>query len=211
MDRISLSKSPTKETVMTESLASQIANIINKDEILSILSPYIDADLPANDPQAKKWLRQRRNGIIHLIFNNIKKRYAQNIRGRTHAEVKVHYETNYAKLNAGGGYYTPGGKPVTYTYNNHVLKMQGDGLHLAMAEIILRVLRVINPDSVCDVGCGFGQSSAFLGAYYPYAAFNAFDLSHNAIKKANEAKTYGAKALGLPDTYGQLNAQQLQR
>lgn len=107
---------------MVMTVASQINSSVNKEEILAVLTPYIQENLDQNDPLAQKWLRQRRNGIIHLIFNNIVKCASTRTRGRTHEDVKTYYESGYAALDPTTGHFTPRGRFLTYTYNGRVLK-----------------------------------------------------------------------------------------
>lgn len=183
---------------------------ILEDKVFDILKPYCSEIANKDDPTGKKWIRQRRNGLVHLILAKLSTQLLKRKRNCSFEEVLDRYERDYSSYDSRLGYFSPQGRYVTYAFGDRVMQMQVGGFFLLRAEIILQILKTLEAKEICDVGCGAGESLCFLAAQYPAGKFYGFDLSHNAIKVAKERQSASSMDISLPPPFEKFTSDQIE-
>jgi ubiquinone/menaquinone biosynthesis C-methylase UbiE len=188
-------------------LCEKFVNLESK--VFDLLKPYISEIVSKNDPIGKKWIEQRRRGLVRLISAKLISQLLKRKRNRSFNEVQDHYERSYLPHEDKLGYFSPHGRYLTYTFSDKVMQMQVGGLFLVQAEIILQILKTVEADEICDVGCGIGAKLFSLAAQYPEGKFYGFDLSHNAIEDAKERQSASSIDIGLPPLFEKFTSDQI--
>lgn len=182
---------------------------ISRDEMLSLIAPYVKEVWDRNDPCAREAIRQRRNGLVHLVLLNLVKQLKTGTRSRIGQMVGKFYEEAYSNQTFPG--YAIGTRYVTYLLGDKVVKLTGMGNYRAKSRVIERVFDIVRPHSVCEAGCGRMKNLAYFATKFPDVRFSGFDISHNAINSSRSIQQLDTLDLRLPERSEPLSSEEMER
>lgn len=189
---------------------AQLAQLdISCDEMLSLIAPYVKEVWDKNDPRAREAIRQRRNGLVHLVLRNLVKQIKDGTRSRTGQMVGKFYEEAYSNRTFSG--YAVGTRYDTYLLGDKVVKLTGMGNYRAKSRAIERVFDIVKPQSVCEAGCGRMKNLAYFATKFPDVRFSGFDISHNAIDTSCSIQQLDTLDLRLPERPNLLSSEEMER
>lgn len=173
------------------------------DEILSVLAPYIAETIAADSDEGRLLIGQRRNNLLHLTLKGALALATGGRRQKTGSLVKDHYDHMYSGAKFSG--YAPLEKKVVYRLGDRLLQMDASGVKRAIMLVIEKIVERLNPQSICEVGCGSGRNVMYLASRFPEIRYSGFDLSENGVAVARGQKDRTDLDLRLPDRPGPLD------
>gem|GEM_PF-5702269 len=181
---------------------------ISESEVMARLSPYVSESYARESSEGRALVKSRSKNLVHMIALMYWRQIRRQRREKTNRSVREHYERNYGETE----FYGHGvvGRPVTYLYGGHVLKMSGMGSAVSKCLVIEKCLRLIRPSKVCELGCGQGPNLFALAAAFPDMRFFGIDLIPSAIAAANRARNKEDIQAFYPNFGGHLSEAQLE-
>lgn len=190
------------------SIETELAQLdIPCNEMLSLIEPYVKEVWDREEPRAREAIRQRRNGLVHLILRNLVRQLKAGTRSRTGQMVGDFYEEAYSNRTFSG--YAVGTQYVTYLLGDKVVRLTGMGNYRAKSRVLERVFDIIRPQSVCEAGCGRMKNLEYFAIKFPSVQFSGFDISHNAIDTSRSIQQLDTLDLRLPERSGPLSSEEM--
>ncbi len=170
---------------------------IKDKDVEDAIKPYVLSKFSKFSKKGNFLLRQRNKNLIHLIILLYLKQLKLFKREKKNIDVIKNYENSYSNAPFVG--YAIKGKYITYLYKNNVYKLDVNGTFLLQCLILEKIFNIINPISICEIGCGSGRHLLNFCRKFANISFNGIDVSSVAIKKANEMKASKKLNLHFPN------------
>ncbi|MCR4378636.1 MAG: class I SAM-dependent methyltransferase [Rhodospirillales bacterium] len=193
---------------MTDEEAKQalVGLSIDKQEMLERLAPYISSSVSKDSADGRLLIRQRFKNLLHMIALFYIKQLKLGRRAKTGELVQNLYNTAYATSEFDG--YNCQGRNVTYLYGDQVHKMVSMGNYRSKSHVIEKAINIIQPKTMCEIGCGKGRHVFYFGHKFPGTQFTGIDFSSNAIDLAKRTQQCDTIDLHLPEKPGALSEQE---
>lgn len=158
---------------------------ISREEISSAFEPFVRRHFHSSDIRWKRkvfrsWFKKFREYIRQKIFSGLKTSF-----GGSQPKVKATYE-NFWGETVLSEHLSREGKVLPCLWGDDGMLARGIGTKRVHHLLLKRALETVKPESVLEVGSGYGINLFVLAGYFPEIHFSGVELTRHGVLAAQK-------------------------